>query len=203
MNRRESSGEDEIIDPLYNGRICHAQCWSSYPDFAAKIVSWIAVRLRLRHSWSRVLSALPGTHSLIFQACLLCEAVPSSPLWKELLAFFFVSWRLILLMCLCSCESYEYLRVEIMGTQQWACVQHLVNIQCIFADWRGLPESYHHMKTAPGITNCASFRKGGSITQGLKTQTLESVCEFQLWLQELGKVASFLWASELSALVER
>ena len=50
MTRRESSGEDEIIDPLYNGLICHAQCWSSYPGFAAKIVSWTAVRLRLQHS---------------------------------------------------------------------------------------------------------------------------------------------------------
>ena len=44
----------------------------------------------------------------------------------------------------------------------------------------GLPESYHHMKTAPGISICVSFRKGGSITQGLKTQTLES-----MWLSSL------------------
>ena len=65
MNRRESSGEDEIIDPLYNGRICHAQCWSSYPDFAAKIVSWIAVTLELveRRSPHPACSTVPGLPS--------------------------------------------------------------------------------------------------------------------------------------------
>ena len=58
MTRRESSGEEEVMDPLYNGLICHAQCWFSHPDFATKIVSWAVVRLRLWHSWSQVLSVL-------------------------------------------------------------------------------------------------------------------------------------------------
>lgn len=80
MTGRESSGGNRIIDPLYNGLICHAQSWSSYPDLQQKEF--------LGRLWGsdfgmlvpNVVCALTRTHFLIFQACLLHEAVPVSPL---------------------------------------------------------------------------------------------------------------------------
>ena len=133
MTRRESSGGNRIIDPLYNGLICHAQCWSSYPDIAAKIVSWTLVRLRLWHVDPRC-SLCSNSHSLSSFRHVSSMKLSQS-LHSRVVSFLLcTSFNLYLcvytfniLMCLCICECCKYLRVEVMGTLQLACTQHLVN----------------------------------------------------------------------------
>lgn len=89
---KEQWPEERVLgetDPLYNGLICHAQPWSSYPDIAAKRVSWTLVRLRLWHVGPKC-SLCSNSHSLSHLSGV-------SPPWScpslstpELSAFFFV-----------------------------------------------------------------------------------------------------------------
>lgn len=121
MTGRESSGGDRIIDPLYNGLICHAQSWSSYPDIAAERVSWTLVRLRLWRVGPKC-SLCSNSHSLSHLSGMSPPWSCSSLSTPELSAFFFVPHLINTyvpthLIYLCACVSVN--AVNIWGWRLW------------------------------------------------------------------------------------